>query len=224
MHIKDGVNAMLSTEINDTIQVLEAGSLENTGVHVICGPAQRDDSRQQGLIQTFKVTIVERNTNAVQPQTFEELGIFLLEEVLQKLEDNKFESSVFGCASLAVIDTLSKNSSDFSDPMTSARASRIWNSHPGYPEMKFSILRSRSVPFQSDCSRSTYFIHPPKPAPLKTTSSPFSLIILVPEIFRRDMIVVDRTPLHTKRGSYILVRIRDEGIWGKRPTICRMSL
>jgi len=35
MEIKDGVDAMSSTYVNDTIQVLETRLLKNSGIHII---------------------------------------------------------------------------------------------------------------------------------------------------------------------------------------------
>ena len=51
--------------------------------------------------------------------------------------------------------------------------------------MKFSILNV--IKIKTDNKGETHFIHPPRPAPRKTTSSPCSSTILVPEILRKDM-------------------------------------
>lgn len=67
MKIEDGVDAVLRTDVDDTIQVLETRLLEDAGVHVI-----------------LKVTVVESNTDAVQTKALEEFGIGVLEEVLQE--------------------------------------------------------------------------------------------------------------------------------------------
>ena len=36
VHIEDGVDSMLSTDIDDPVQMLEPRLLENAGVHIIC--------------------------------------------------------------------------------------------------------------------------------------------------------------------------------------------
>lgn len=36
VHIEDGVDPVLSTDIDDPVQMLETRLLENTGVHIIC--------------------------------------------------------------------------------------------------------------------------------------------------------------------------------------------
>ena len=86
----------------------------------------------------FKVSVVEGQADAIQAQAFEESGILVLEEVLEELLNRSAPLSLMQDHELR---TLSKKNSDFSGPTTSANAARIWNSHPGYPEMKFSMLR-----------------------------------------------------------------------------------
>jgi hypothetical protein len=88
------------------------------------------------------VSVVEGEPNTVQSKTFEELGIFLLEEVLQELGlPIRRRNNVVDKDQL----TLSKKNSDLLGPTTSARAVRIWNSQPGYPEMKFSMLSNGKI-------------------------------------------------------------------------------
>jgi hypothetical protein len=98
--------------------------------------------------------------------------------------------------------TLSKKNSDFSLPITPARASRIWNSQPGYPDMKAFVSHSaETAKYEPEIKFSmlevgvisgvryadqqeTHFIHPPKPAPRRMTSCPLTSTIFVPETLR----------------------------------------
>ena len=75
------------------------------------------------------MSIVERQADTIQPETFEELGILLLEEILQEL--GKRATLTKPREQWLGPQTLSKKNADFSGPITPARAARIWNSHPG---------------------------------------------------------------------------------------------
>ena len=64
MHVQNGVNAILSTQINYSIEMLESLFLQNSRVHVV-----------------LEVTIIYRDPNTVQTKRLEEFGIVVLEEV-----------------------------------------------------------------------------------------------------------------------------------------------
>jgi hypothetical protein len=77
--------------------------------------------------RTFKVTVVERNTDSVETKALEERGIRIGKEVLQELDHNEISES----KQTREIPTLSKKRACFFSPMASLRASRIWCSQPG---------------------------------------------------------------------------------------------
>ena len=83
------------------------------------------------MVRTLKVAVVERDTDAVQAKALEERGILLGEEVLEEL--NTTTSAMYNRCEYYYQRTLSKKRSLFFSPTTSARAERIWFSHPGYP-------------------------------------------------------------------------------------------
>lgn len=70
VHVEDGVDALLSAEVDDAVKPLEAVWLEDAGVHVI-----------------FEVSVVERNTNTVESKRLVVFCIFFGEEVFEELCD-----------------------------------------------------------------------------------------------------------------------------------------
>lgn len=145
--------------------------------------------------------VIKRNADIIQSQAFEELGVDIGEEVLKELNSIRYEITMCYVNGL-VKRTLSKKNSDFSLPITPPRASRIWNSQPGYPdvkafvshsdevtkyepEIKFSMLEAWVVSSVRHANQQEiHFIHPPRPAPRRMTSSPLISTIFVPEILR----------------------------------------
>jgi hypothetical protein len=83
--IQDGVDTVLSTDIDHPVEVLETFGLKHTRVHVICRVSSESELSSCPR-RTFEVTVVERNSDAVQTQALEERGVGILEEVLEKLE------------------------------------------------------------------------------------------------------------------------------------------
>lgn len=68
VEIKNGVNAVLGTNVDYSIEVFEAFGLQNSRVQIV-----------------FKVTVVECNANAVQPEFLEEGCIGVSEEIFEEL-------------------------------------------------------------------------------------------------------------------------------------------
>lgn len=120
MKVENSVNAVFSANVDNAVEVLEAGLLEDPWVHVV-----------------FEMPVIEGDTDAVQSKRFEELGIVFLEEIFEELAKISVDLKVCGAQGPH---TLSKNSSDFSFPTTFANSSRIWNSQPGYP-FSTSVIR-----------------------------------------------------------------------------------
>jgi hypothetical protein len=83
--IQDGVDTVLGTDVNHPVEVLETFGLKHTRVHVICRVPSESELFSR-LRHTFEVPVVERNSDAVQTQALEELGVGILKEVLEKLE------------------------------------------------------------------------------------------------------------------------------------------
>ena len=128
VHVDNGVDPMLGARSNCSIEVLEAVRSEDPRFHVI-----------------FKMTIVHCDANAVQTERFEEGCIGFCEEMFQELVYSSTSISHLNAMIQNGILTLSKKNSDFFSPSTSARASRIWNSHPGYPESGESTRRQHTL-------------------------------------------------------------------------------
>jgi len=72
MEVEDGVDTILGADINDAVEVLEAGLFENPWVHVV-----------------FEVVVVEGDTDAVQFKALEKRRVFLLEEIFEELSNKK---------------------------------------------------------------------------------------------------------------------------------------
>jgi len=68
MEVQDCIKPMFCTQLDHTIQVLESLRFEHSRLHVV-----------------LEVTIVERNTNAVETKRGKEGGIGVTEEVFEKL-------------------------------------------------------------------------------------------------------------------------------------------
>ena len=79
------------------------------------------------------MTVVEWETDTVEPKAREESSTRTLEECLKDITP---ELSFIRKKALAGIPDRRNTF-----PMVSARASRIWNSHPGYPEQIVKIRR-----------------------------------------------------------------------------------
>ena len=67
VHVEDGVDLVGGAEVDDAVEVFEAGLLEDAGVHVV-----------------FEMAIVERQAQGVEAEGFEEFRIRLREEVVQE--------------------------------------------------------------------------------------------------------------------------------------------
>jgi len=68
MKVQDRPNPIFSTDINDAIHFLESAFFQLSRIHVV-----------------FEMSIIERKSDTVQPEGFEELGIGIGEEILEKL-------------------------------------------------------------------------------------------------------------------------------------------
>ena len=75
--------------------------------------------------------VVKWESDTIQSKALEEGSVLILEEIFEELRTDSVNS--FGRSIKAVILTLSKKKAAFFSPSTSARASLIWNSQPGYP-------------------------------------------------------------------------------------------
>ena len=188
VEVEDGVDALLGTEVDDAVEVLEAFRLEHAWVHVIWGTNDWQGDPGSTFLP-IKMPVVERQADTVQSEAFEELGVLLLEEILQKLqrdacqrnEKRRERSDRLGVTHLVEEecglygpDNVRKGSADLEF------ATRV----AGYEVLH--AARGDDKP--SACSRHegtrTYFIHPPRPAPRSMTSWPSPSTILVPETFR----------------------------------------
>jgi urease accessory protein UreE len=76
MQINNSINPILGAQVNHPIEVLESLGLEHPRVHVV-----------------LKVSVVDRQADAVQSERGEELGIRLREEVLEELRVSALQPS-----------------------------------------------------------------------------------------------------------------------------------
>ena len=68
MQVEDRVDAVLGTDVNNAVEMLEALGFQDSWVHVI-----------------LEMAVIERNADAVESKGLEEGGIFVLEKVLEEL-------------------------------------------------------------------------------------------------------------------------------------------
>lgn len=163
----------MTYEVDHSVQVLEAALLEHARVHVI-----------------LKVAIVERQTDAVQLQASEELGVLLGEMVLEPFVEEVFvvllaKHAQHGLAVLAFVAGVAGDEVFHAECASSVLASRPiwWLKHIGMQGQRYGW---------GVFGHQTHFIQPPIAVPRKITCWPLPSTILSPDVFKMPVAILTR--------------------------------
>jgi len=119
----------------------------------------------------FKVPVVERYPDAIETQTSKEFGIVFREEVLQELVKEEF---------LLLFPQYFQHGRSVLTFMSGVARNKILHAAR---ELELGPLTPGIVP---------YFIHPPRPAPLNITESPFPSTTLSPSTRKKPLDMLGR--------------------------------
>jgi hypothetical protein len=110
MQIQDGVNPLIRTEFDDTVQMLKPRGFEDARVHVV-----------------LEVVVIEGNTETIQSEGFVELCVCFREEVVHPFVEEEVLILIGRAANVGV----EGGRTYFSCPRTLSIAARCWFSWPG---------------------------------------------------------------------------------------------
>ena len=87
VHIDNGVNTVVRADGNNAIEVSEGVLFQDSWIQIICRSVRLGSVGRSP--PTFKMAVVDCNSDAVQPERLEELCVRICEKVLQELYSNK---------------------------------------------------------------------------------------------------------------------------------------